>query len=101
MYFKPSTTMTLYATSEIKYTFGAQNLGTAICQVFTSNGNQPSTTPSDLVSNCKVNTAEVTLTMAKDSTANFHVQLVGLNAWAAAANNKVTGSVKNFATEVQ
>lgn len=105
MYFKPSTTMSLYATSTIEYTFGAQNFqaGSAvpICQVFTSNGAQPSTTPSDLVNNCVVSSAKVTVTMAKDSTANFHVQLVGMGAWGAAANNKVTGAVKNFATEVE
>jgi len=54
-YFKPSTTMSLYATSTIAYTFGAQTFGTgAICQVFTSDGTKPSMTPSDIVSNCAI-----------------------------------------------
>jgi hypothetical protein len=51
--FKPQTTMSLYAgasSSTIAYTFGSQTFGdSAICQVFTSSGTMPSTTPSDLV----------------------------------------------------
>lgn len=55
-YFKPQvgSGVSLYAAqSKIDYTFGAQAFGTgALCQVFTSNGNMPSTTMSDLVSVC-------------------------------------------------
>jgi hypothetical protein len=59
-YFKPSTTMPLYKYtgsnkgSKISYTFGSQTFGsTAICQVFTSDGTRPSSTPSDLVNKCE------------------------------------------------
>jgi len=101
-YFKPSTTMSLYATSTIAYTFGSQTFGTgALCQVFTSSGTAPSMTPSDLVSNCVISGSSVTVTMAKDSTANFHVQVTGMDAWLASASNKVTGTVTNFGTAVQ
>jgi len=34
--------------------------------------------------------------MGKDSSANFHVSIVGMDAWAASASNKVTGSVTSF-----
>jgi hypothetical protein len=101
-YFKPSTTMSLYATSTVAYTFGSQTFGAgAICQVFTSSGTAPSMTHSDLVSNCVISGSSVTVTMAKDSTANFHVQVTGMDAWLASASNKVTGTVTNFATAVQ
>jgi len=37
--------------------------------------------------------------MAKDSTANFHVQITGMDAWLASATNKVAaGSVILFST---
>lgn len=102
MYFKPSTSMSLYATSTIAYTFGAQTFGAnAICQVFTSDGNKPSKVPSDIVSNCAISGSTVTLTMAKDSSANFHVQITGMDAWLASATNKVTGTVTNFGAAVQ
>ena len=39
--------------------------------------------------------------MAKDSTANFHVQVVGMDAWLASATNSVTGTVTNFGIAVQ
>lgn len=85
------------AHSTIAYTFGAQTFGTsAICQVFTSSGTLPTMTPSDLVSNCVISGSTVTLTMNKDSAANFHVSIVGMDAWAASATNKVTGSVTSF-----
>lgn len=94
--------MALYATSTIAYTFGSQTFGTgAICQVFTSNGKVPSAVPSDLVSDCVVSGSSVTVTMAKDSTANFHVQIVGMDAWLASATNKVSGTVTNFGVAVQ
>lgn len=106
--FKPQTTMSLYASttvaksSTIAYTFGSQTFGTgAICQVFTSSGTMPSMTPSDLVYDCAISGSVVTLRMAKSATANFHVSIVGMDAWLAAAANKVTGTVSNFATSVQ
>jgi len=91
----------LYAAeSKIDYTFGAQSFGTgALCQVFTSNGNMPSTTMSDLVSVCAVDASKVTVTMAKTGSANFHVQLTGIPAFGAAAG-KITGNVINFGTTV-
>ena len=52
--------------------------------------------PSDIVSNCVISGSTVTLTMGKDSSANFHVSIVGMDAWAASATNKVTGSVTSF-----
>lgn len=101
-FFKPSTTMPLYATSTIAYTFGSQTFGNnAVCSVFTSNGNQPSMTHSDLVNNCVVSGSSVTVTMAKASAANFHVQIVGMDAWLASATNSVTGTVSNFGQAVQ
>jgi hypothetical protein len=39
--------------------------------------------------------------MAKSATANFHVSIVGMSAWAALAANKVTGTVTNFGAAVQ
>lgn len=100
-HYKPSTTMPLYSGySTIAYTFGAQAFGTtSICQVFTSNGNAPSMTHSALVSKCVVSGSTVTVTMAADSTANFHVSIVGMSAWGAAAG-KVTGTVTNFGVAV-
>jgi hypothetical protein len=100
-YYKPSTTMSLYAAySTIAYTFGSQTFGAgAICQVFTSSGTAPSMVPSDLVSNCVISGSTVTLTMAKTSTANFHVQITGMDAFLAAAG-KVTGTVTNFGANV-
>jgi len=100
-YYKPSTAMPLYATSTIAYTFGSQTFGSgAICQVMTSSGTAPSGTTSDLVRTCAISGSVVTVTMAKDSTANFHVQIVGMNAWAATAGT-VTGTVSNFGNAVQ
>jgi hypothetical protein len=97
-YYKPSTTQTLYAGSTIAYTFGSQTFGTgAICQVFTSSGNAPSMTHSDLVNKCVISSSSVTVTMAKDATANFHVQITGMDAWLASASNKVAaGSIILF-----
>lgn len=66
----------------------------------TSNGAVPGTTHSDLVSSCTISGSAVTLTMAKTGTANFHVQLVGMNGWLASASNKVTGTLTNFGTVV-
>ena len=93
--------MSLYAgQSTIDYTFGAQAWGTgALCQVFTSQGNMPSSTMSDLVSNCVISSANVKVTMAKTGGANFHVQLTGIGAFGAAAG-KITGNVINFGTTV-
>jgi hypothetical protein len=101
-YYKPSTTMSLYAAhSKIAYTFGSQTFGTtAICQVFTSSGAAPSAVPSDHVSDCVISGSTVTLTMAKSGTANFHVQITAMDAWLAAAG-KVTGTVTNFGVAVQ
>jgi hypothetical protein len=101
-YYKPSTTMKLYAAeSKIAYTFGSQTFGTgAICQVFTSGTAMPTAVPSDLVSDCVISGSTVTVKMAKESTANFHVQITAMDAWLAAAG-KVTGSVTNFANPVQ
>jgi hypothetical protein len=97
-YYKPSTSQTLYAGSTIAYTFGSQTFGTgAICQVFTSSGTAPSMTHSDLVNKCVISGSAVTVTMAKDSTANFHVQITGMDAWLASSTNKVaSGSVILF-----
>jgi len=39
--------------------------------------------------------------MAKTSTANFHVQITGMDAWLASATNKVTGTVTNFGNAVE
>lgn len=40
--------------------------------------------------------------MASDSTANFHVQITGMDAWLASATNKIaTGYVKSFTASVQ
>lgn len=39
--------------------------------------------------------------MASDSTANFHVSIVGMDAWLASTSNKVTGTVTNFGVAVQ
>lgn len=102
MYFKPSTTMALYGGySLINYVFGAQTFGAkAVCQVMTSSGTKPGTTHSDLVTTCTISGSTVTVTMAKDSTANFHVQVVGMDGWLASATNKVTGAVTNFGTSV-
>jgi len=100
-FYKPSTSMTLYASSTIAYTFGTQAFGaTSICQVMTSSGTSPSSTPSDLVNACVVSGSVITVTMAKDSTANFHVQLVGTAAWGAVAGT-VTGTVTNYGNAVQ
>jgi hypothetical protein len=100
-YYKPSTSMPLYATSTIMYTFGSQTFGAgAICQVHTSSGTAPSGTPSDLVRTCAISGSVVTVTMAKDGAANFHVQIVGMSAWAATAGT-VTGTVSNFGSAVQ
>lgn len=38
--------------------------------------------------------------MAKTASVNFHVVLVGMDAWAAAASNKVTGTLTSFTTVV-
>jgi len=94
--------MPLYLTeSTIAYTFGSQTFGTgAICQVFTSNGAAPSMTPSDLVKNCVISGSTVTVTMAKTSAANFHVQITGMDAHLA-ATGKITGTVTNFGVAVQ
>jgi len=103
-YYKPSTTFPLYGGfSDISYTFGSQTFGTgAICQVFTSSGTAPSAVPSALVSNCVVSGSTVTVTMASDSAANFHVQITGMDAWLASATNKIaTGYVKSFTASVQ
>jgi hypothetical protein len=101
--FKPSTSMTLYAgKSTIDYTFGSQTFGaTAKCMVFTSDGTKPSMIHSDLVSKCEISGSNVKVTMAKSSTANFHVQIVGMDAWLASASNKVTGNVITYTTTVQ
>ena len=100
-FYKPSTSMPLYATSTVMYTFGAQTFGTApICQVMTSSGTSPSNTPSDLVNTCVISGSAITVTMAKDGAANFHVQVVGGAAFAAAAGT-VTGTVTNFGNAVQ
>lgn len=94
--------MALYATSTIAYTFGSQAFGTgAICQVFTSSGTAPSTTASDLVNACVISGSVVTVTMAKDGAASFHVQIVGIvTGWGAVAGT-VTGTVTNFGNAVQ
>jgi hypothetical protein len=101
-YYKPHTTMSLYATySTIAYTFGSQTFGTgAICQVFTSSGNAPGTVMSDLVSNCVISGSQVTITMAQSKTVNFHVQITGMDAHLALAG-KVTGTVTSFTIGVQ
>jgi len=99
--YKPQTTMSLYAAnSKISYTFGTQAFGTgAICQVFTSSGTKPSMTPSDLVSKCEIAGSVIDVTMAKSSTANFHVVIVGMAAWSATAG-KVTGTVTTYTSAV-
>lgn len=54
-------------------------------------------THSDLVNKCEISGSSVTVTMAKDSTANFHVQITGMDAWAASSTNKVaSGSIILF-----
>lgn len=101
-YYKPFPTVSLYAAySTVAFTFGSQTFGTgAICQVFTSVGTAPGTVMSDYVSNCVISGSTVTLTMAQTKTVNFHVQIVGMDAWAATAG-KVTGTVTNFGAAVQ
>jgi hypothetical protein len=94
--------MSLYTGSTIAYTFGSQAFGSgAICSVFTAAGTGPSTTHSDLVSNCVVSGSSVTVTMAANKAANFFVQVVGMSAWAASSSNSVTGTVTNFGIAVQ
>jgi len=39
--------------------------------------------------------------MAKAGSANFFVQITGMDAWLASATNKVTGTVSNFGKSVQ
>jgi len=95
--------MPLYAgKSAIDYTFGSQTFGaTAKCMVFKSDGTKPGMAHSDLVSKCEISGSKVTVTMAKSSTANFHVQIVGMDAWLASTGNKVTGNVVSYTTTVQ
>jgi hypothetical protein len=69
--------------------------------VFNSDGTKPGMTHSDLVSKCVISGSSVTVTMAKTATANFHVQIVGMDAWLASATNKVTGTVTTYTAAVQ
>lgn len=55
---------------------------------------------SDYVSNCVISGSTVTITMAQTKSVNFHVQITGMDAWAATAG-KVTGTVTNFGASVQ
>lgn len=93
--------MKLYTGSTIEYTFGGQTFGTnAVCSVFTSVNNQPSTTHSDLVSDCVISGSKVTVKMASNSAATFHVQIVGMDAWLASTSKQITGTVSNFVQAV-
>jgi hypothetical protein len=103
-YFQPSTTMKLYSGSTVDYTFGGQTWGTkGICSVMNANaaGTAPGATHSDTASSCVVADTKITVTMGKAASANFFVQVVGVNAWAASATKAITGNVINFAQTVQ
>jgi hypothetical protein len=53
---------------------------------------------SDAVSDCVISTSKVTITMAKDTSVNFHVQLTGIDAWAASTSKQITGSLYSFSS---
>lgn len=66
LFFKPSTSMKLYAgESVLQYKFGDQTFGdSAICQVFESATGGPGKAPSKLVNKCVVTGSTVDITMA-------------------------------------
>jgi hypothetical protein len=94
--------MKVYKDSTFEYTFGGQTFPTGtLCAVYTSVGGKPSMVHSDAVADCVVSASKVTITMAKDTSVNFQVQLTGIDAWSASTTKQISGKFGSFSTNLQ